>query len=166
LSSPGPVLFVQDRTGLNGRKFRMYKFRTMAVDAAAKKASLEAMNEMGGPVFKIKNDPRITKIGGILRKYSLDELPQFFNVLIGDMSLVGPRPLPCEEAANIHGAQRRRFSVKPGMTCIWQISGRNQISYQEWMELDLQYIDEWSLKLDFQILMKTPAAIITSKGAF
>jgi lipopolysaccharide/colanic/teichoic acid biosynthesis glycosyltransferase len=151
---------------LNGRRFRMYKFRTMTADAAQKKAELQQMNEMGGPVFKIKNDPRVTKIGAFLRKYSLDELPQFVNVLKGDMSLVGPRPLPCEEAERIQGAQRRRFSIKPGLTCIWQISGRNEISYQEWMELDLRYIDTWSLRLDFQILLKTPAAIISSKGAF
>jgi len=166
LTTRGPVFFVQDRTGLNGRKFRMYKFRTMTADAAKMKIALQSMNEMQGPVFKIKNDPRITRIGSLLRKYSLDEFPQFFNVLMGDMSLVGPRPLPCEEASLIHGAQRRRFSVKPGMTCIWQISGRNQVSYDEWMELDLQYVDHWSMKLDFQILLKTPGAILSSKGAF
>src|SRR4029079_10491035 len=145
LSSRGPVLFVQERTGLKGRRFRMYKFRAMFVDAAERKSSLQAMNEMQGPVFKMRHDPRVTRIGFLLRRYSLDELPQFFNVLRGDMSLVGPRPLPCEEAALIHGTQRRRFSVKPGMTCIWQISGRNQISYEEWMKLDLQYVDRWSL---------------------
>jgi exopolysaccharide biosynthesis polyprenyl glycosylphosphotransferase len=166
LSSSGPVLFIQDRTGLKGRKFRMYKFRTMSVDAAEKKSSLQKQNEMQGPVFKMRNDPRVTRIGYLLRRYSLDELPQFFNVLAGDMSLVGPRPLPCEEAALIHGLQRRRFSVKPGMTCIWQISGRNQISYEEWMKLDLQYVDRWSLGLDLKILLKTPGAIISSKGAF
>jgi exopolysaccharide biosynthesis polyprenyl glycosylphosphotransferase len=165
-SSPGPILFVQERTGLKGRKFRMYKFRTMFVDAAERKLSLQAMNEMEGPVFKMKHDPRVTRIGFLLRRYSLDELPQFFNVLKGDMSLVGPRPLPSEEAALIHGTQRRRFSVKPGMTCIWQISGRNQISYEEWMNLDLQYVDRWSFGLDFRILLKTPRAIISSKGAF
>ncbi|MCI0605089.1 sugar transferase [bacterium] len=166
ITSAGPILFVQERTGLNGRKFRMYKFRTMAVDAQKKKEELREQNEMEGPVFKIKNDPRVTKIGSWLRKYSLDELPQFFNVLRGDMSLVGPRPLPCEEAELIHGMQRRRFSVKPGLTCIWQISGRNHLSYEEWMKLDLQYIDRWSLGLDFKILLKTPAAIFSSKGAF
>jgi exopolysaccharide biosynthesis polyprenyl glycosylphosphotransferase len=166
ITSPGPILFVQQRTGLNGRRFKMYKFRTMFVDAQEKKAQLQEKNEMEGPVFKIKNDPRVTRIGGWLRKYSLDELPQFINVLKGDMSLVGPRPLPCEEAELIHGMQRRRFSVKPGLTCIWQISGRNQLSYEEWMKLDLQYIDRWSLGLDFKILLKTPAAIFSSKGAF
>jgi exopolysaccharide biosynthesis polyprenyl glycosylphosphotransferase len=166
LTSKGPVFFIQERTGLYGRKFQMYKFRTMIADAAAQKALLQSINEMQGPVFKIKNDPRVTSVGRILRKYSLDELPQFLNVLKGDMSLVGPRPLPCEEAALIQGAQRRRFSVKPGLTCIWQISGRNEIDYDSWMALDLQYIDRWSLGLDFQILLKTPAAIISSKGAF
>lgn len=166
ITSPGPILFVQQRTGLNGRRFRMYKFRTMTIDAQQRKAELHHKNEMEGPVFKIKNDPRVTRIGSWLRKYSLDELPQFMNVLKGDMSLVGPRPLPCEEAELIHGMQRRRFSVKPGLTCIWQISGRNQLTYEEWMKLDLQYIDRWSLGLDFKILLKTPAAIFSSKGAF
>jgi lipopolysaccharide/colanic/teichoic acid biosynthesis glycosyltransferase len=124
------------------------------------------MNQMEGPVFKMKNDPRITRLGLLLRKYSLDELPQLFNVLKGDMSLVGPRPLPCDEASMIHGMQRRRFSVKPGLTCIWQISGRNQLTYEQWMDLDLQYVDKWSLGLDLKILLKTPAAIFSSKGAF
>ena len=166
ISSPGPILFVQERTGMNGRKFKMYKFRTMTADAEQKKAGLQELNQMNGPVFKMKNDPRVTRIGLWLRKYSLDELPQLFNVLKGDMSLVGPRPLPCEEANMIHGTQRRRFSVKPGLTCIWQISGRNQLTYSEWMDLDLQYVDGWSLGLDFKILLKTPAAIFSSKGAF
>jgi exopolysaccharide biosynthesis polyprenyl glycosylphosphotransferase len=166
LSSQGPVMFVQERTGLNGRKFRMYKFRTMTVDAEKQKAELQQMNQMGGPVFKIKNDPRITRLGSWLRKYSLDEMPQLWNVLKGDMSLVGPRPLPCEEAEMIHGMQRRRFSVKPGLTCIWQISGRNQLSYDQWMDLDLQYVDRWSLGLDLKILLKTPGAIFSSRGAF
>jgi exopolysaccharide biosynthesis polyprenyl glycosylphosphotransferase len=165
-TSNGPVFFVQERTGLNGRRFRMYKFRTMAVDAAERKELLKAMNEMDGPVFKIKKDPRVTAIGAWLRKYSLDELPQLWNVLLGDMSLVGPRPLPCEEAELIHGMQRRRFCVKPGLTCIWQVSGRNHLSYEEWMKLDLQYVDDWSLGLDLRILLKTPAAIFSSKGAF
>jgi exopolysaccharide biosynthesis polyprenyl glycosylphosphotransferase len=166
LTSKGPVFFVQERTGLSGRKFLMYKFRTMQLGAAEMKGELQSMNEMEGPVFKIRKDPRVTKIGSLLRKYSLDELPQFVNILRGDMSLVGPRPLPCEEAAQIQGNQRRRFSVKPGLTCIWQISGRNQIGYQEWMDLDLQYIDQWSLRLDLEILLKTPGAILSSKGAF
>jgi exopolysaccharide biosynthesis polyprenyl glycosylphosphotransferase len=166
VTSRGPILFVQDRTGLNGRRFRMYKFRTMTADAPEKKASLQTRNEMGGPVFKLRNDPRVTRLGAWLRKFSLDEFPQLINVLKGDMSLVGPRPLPCEEAALIHGLQRRRFSVKPGLTCFWQISGRNQLSYDEWMKLDLEYIDQWSLGLDLKILLKTPAAILSSKGAF
>ena len=165
-TSSGPVLFVQERTGLNGRRFRMYKFRTMITNAEQKKAELQQMNQMAGPVFKIKNDPRITGLGVWLRKYSLDELPQLLNVLKGDMSLVGPRPLPCDEASMIHGMQRRRFSVKPGLTCIWQISGRNQLTYDQWMDLDLQYVDKWSLGLDLKILLKTPAAIFSSKGAF
>lgn len=166
VSSSGPILFVQERTGLNGRKFKMYKFRTMITDAERRKAELQQMNQMEGPVFKMKNDPRITRLGLLLRKYSLDELPQLFNVLKGDMSMVGPRPLPCDEASMIHGMQRRRFSVKPGLTCIWQISGRNQLTYEQWMDLDLQYVDKWSLGLDLKILLKTPAAIFSSKGAF
>jgi exopolysaccharide biosynthesis polyprenyl glycosylphosphotransferase len=165
-SSQGSILFVQERTGLNGRKFKMYKFRTMITNAEQRKAELQQLNQMGGPVFKMKNDPRITRLGLWLRKYSLDELPQLLNVLKGDMSLVGPRPLPCDEASMIHGMQRRRFSVKPGLTCIWQISGRNQLTYDQWMDLDLQYVDKWSLGLDLKILLKTPAAIFSSKGAF
>ncbi len=166
LTSAGPLLFVQERTGLNGRKFRMFKFRTMTMNAPQQKASLTPLNHMSGPVFKLKNDPRVTFVGKFLRKYSLDELPQFLNVLKGDMSMVGPRPLPCEEAAQIEGVQRRRMSVKPGITCIWQISGRNNLTFDEWMNLDLQYVDNWSLGLDVKILLRTPAAIISSKGAF
>lgn len=166
MTSRGPLLFVQERMGLNGRKFPMYKFRTMVQNAEANKDSLRSQNEMSGPVFKIQKDPRITPVGRFLRRFSLDELPQLVNVLKGEMSLVGPRPLPIKEAEQITGAQRRRLSVRPGITCTWQVSGRNHLTYEEWMTLDLEYIDNWSLSLDMKILLKTPSAVISGKGAF
>jgi exopolysaccharide biosynthesis polyprenyl glycosylphosphotransferase len=166
LTSPGPVMFVQQRLGLNKRHFGIYKFRTMVVDAEKKMKEIEHLNEVSGPVFKIKNDPRITRLGGFLRKTSLDELPQLFNVLRGDMSLVGPRPLPIRDYQGFNKDwQRRRFSVRPGITCLWQIGGRSSISFEKWMELDLQYIDKWSLWLDFQILVKTIPAVLRGSGA-
>ncbi len=153
LTSPGPVFFLQDRLGLNKHRFRICKFRTMVEDAELQQSALERMNEQQGPVFKIQADPRITPIGRILRKTSIDELPQLFNVLRGEMSLVGPRPLPVRDYEGFdQDWHRRRFSVRPGITCLWQISGRNSIGFEKWMELDLQYIDEWSLWLDFRIL--------------
>lgn len=166
LTSPGPVLFRQMRSGLNGRLFTLYKFRSMYIDAEARKKELASLNEMDGPVFKIKNDPRIMPVGKFLRKSSIDELPQLWNVLIGDMSLVGPRPLPEEEARNCIRWQRRRLSMRPGITCIWQVSGRNRITdFNEWVRLDLHYIDTWSLALDAKILLKTVPVVLFRKGA-
>jgi exopolysaccharide biosynthesis polyprenyl glycosylphosphotransferase len=165
LSSPGPIFFKQERNGMNGRKFTLLKFRSMLVGAEEMQDELLALNEMDGPVFKIKNDPRITKVGRFLRKTSLDELPQLINVLKGDMSLVGPRPPIPGEVTNYETWQRRRLSMRPGVTCFWQISGRNKISFEEWMKLDLEYIDNWSLCLDFKILLKTIPVVLFGTGA-
>jgi exopolysaccharide biosynthesis polyprenyl glycosylphosphotransferase len=166
LTSRGPVFFLQNRLGLNKRRFRIFKFRTMVPDAEKKMKEIEHLNEVSGPVFKIKNDPRITAIGKFLRKTSIDELPQLFNVLSGDMSLVGPRPLPVRDYEGFNEDwQRRRFSVRPGITCIWQVGGRSSVSFEKWMELDLQYIDKWSLWLDFQILLRTIPAVLKGSGA-
>jgi exopolysaccharide biosynthesis polyprenyl glycosylphosphotransferase len=167
LSSPGPVLFKQQRSGRHGRPFTMLKFRTMTTDAEQRRAELQSHNEMSGPVFKLEEDPRIFPFGRFLRRYSIDELPQLLNVLMGDMSLVGPRPLPTYEVDKIADtAQRRRLSVKPGLTCLWQISGRNKItSFEEWVSLDLQYIDNWSIWLDFVILLKTIPVVVLGSGA-
>ena len=164
--SHGPVFFVQERVGLNKRLFGLYKFRTMVKDAEKKQAKLEDFNECMGAAFKIKNDPRITKIGKILRKTSIDELPQLINVLIGDMSLVGPRPLPVRDFNHFNlDWQRKRFSVRPGVTCLWQVNGRHNIPFDKWMELDMEYIDEWSLWLDAKILLKTIPTVLTGSGA-
>lgn len=166
LTSPGPVFFLQERLGLNKRRFKIYKFRTMTADAESRMKEIEHLNEVSGPVFKIKNDPRITPIGKFLRSTSIDELPQLFNVLKGDMSLVGPRPMAVRDYEGFNEDwQRRRFSVRPGITCLWQVLGRNSIPFEQWMELDLQYIDRWSLWLDFQILMKTIPAVLKGSGA-
>jgi exopolysaccharide biosynthesis polyprenyl glycosylphosphotransferase len=166
LTSPGPVFFIQRRIGRNKRRFNLYKFRTMVVDAEKLMRDIEHLNEASGPVFKIKNDPRITPLGRFLRKTSLDELPQLLNVLAGHMSLVGPRPLPVRDYEGFNEDwQRRRFSVKPGITCLWQVQGRSSISFEKWMELDLQYIDKWSLWLDFQILLQTIPAVLRGSGA-
>ena len=167
LTSPGPVFFRQQRSGLNGSPFTLYKFRTMVTNAEQFKHELEAMNEMSGPVFKVTNDPRVTPFGKWLRRYSLDELPQLFNVLRTEMSLVGPRPLPVDEVKRFENlAHRRRLSVKPGLTCLWQISGRNQISdFKDWVRLDLEYIDNWSLWLDLKILVRTIPAVFIGTGA-
>jgi exopolysaccharide biosynthesis polyprenyl glycosylphosphotransferase len=165
IESRGPVMFRQTRAGRNGRKFTMLKFRSMVVDAERKKAELMHLNEMSGPVFKIRKDPRITRVGAFIRKTSLDELPQFFNILFGDMSLVGPRPPLPSEVDQYKPWQRRRLSVKPGLTGLWQVSGRNNIDFEEWMRLDLRYIDDWSLWLDAKILMKTLPAVIFKTGA-
>lgn len=163
--SKGPVIFRQQRVGLRGRTFDIYKFRTMHIDAEEKKAQLESLNEMDGPVFKISNDPRITRVGKFLRKTGLDEIPQFFNVLNGDMSLVGPRPPLPSEVNKYERWQLRRLSMRPGITCIWQIApNRNRISFNEWMRLDLQYIDSWSLKLDLLLLVKTVQTVIRGSG--
>jgi exopolysaccharide biosynthesis polyprenyl glycosylphosphotransferase len=167
LTSPGPVLFRQQRSGLNGRPFTIYKFRTMVTNAEQRQHELAAMNEMSGPVFKIANDPRITPLGRWLRKFSIDELPQLFNVLRGEMSLVGPRPLPVDEVKRFNDfAHRRRLSVKPGLTCLWQISGRNEVKdFKDWVRLDLEYIDNWSLWLDLKILWRTVPVVLTGAGA-
>ena len=166
VTSPGPVLFVQKRLGLNKRHFNVYKFRTMVADAEKRIVEIEHLNEVSGPVFKIKNDPRITPLGRFLRKTSIDELPQLLNVLIGNMSLVGPRPLPVRDYQGFNADwQCRRFSVKPGITCLWQVQGRSSIPFETWMELDLQYIDKWSLWLDFQILLRTVPAVLKGLGA-
>ncbi len=167
LASPGPVFFRQERAGRYGKPFRMWKFRTMHANAEAQRDHLQARNEMDGPVFKISNDPRVFKFGAWLRRLSIDELPQLLNVLRGEMSLVGPRPLPVYEIDRIEKhAQRRRLSVKPGLTCLWQISGRNGIkNFEEWVALDLAYIDNWSLWLDLRILLRTLPAVIRGTGA-
>jgi exopolysaccharide biosynthesis polyprenyl glycosylphosphotransferase len=164
-TSSGPAFYAQERAGLNGRRFRLYKFRTMVADADALKAEVMDRNEMSGPVFKIKDDPRITRVGRGLRRWSLDELPQLWNVFTGDMSLVGPRPLPVGEAARLDPWQRRRQSMRPGITGLWQVSGRNTIDFPRWMELDLEYIDRWSPALDAWILLKTIPAVLSGKGA-
>ena len=166
LSSPGPIFFWQDRIGLNKRRFKICKFRTMVPNAEKLMANLERQNEMAGPAFKMKNDPRVTRIGRWLRRTSIDELPQLFNVLRGDMSLVGPRPLPVRDYEGFsEDWQRRRFSIKPGITCLWQINGRSGITFDQWMLLDLQYVDEWSLWLDLKILAKTVPAVLKGAGA-
>ena len=165
ISMGRPVLFHQERAGLYGRRFRMLKFRTMVADAEDRRAGLGERNEMTGPVFKLTDDPRVTRLGRFLRRSSLDELPQLFNVLTGAMSLVGPRPLPAAEQQQIVGWRRRRLSMKPGITGLWQVSGRNDIDFEEWMALDLRYIDDWSLGLDLRILLRTIPAVMRGKGA-
>ncbi|MGA9057594.1 MAG: sugar transferase [Terriglobia bacterium] len=166
LTSPGSSFFVQERVGLNKRRFRLYKFRTMVANAAERQREIEHLNEARGPVFKIRNDPRLTPVGKFLRKTSIDELPQLFNVLKGEMSLVGPRPLPVRDYQGFdQDWQRRRFSVRPGITCLWQINGRSSIAFEKWMELDMEYIDHWSLGLDFKILAKTIPAVLKGAGA-
>jgi len=167
LSSPGPIFFKQQRSGLNGKPFQMYKFRSMGTDADQRKHELAAMNEMSGPVFKVTHDPRITPVGRILRRFSIDELPQLINVLRGEMSLVGPRPLPVDETRRFNDiAHRRRLSVKPGLTCLWQVSGRNEVTdFKEWVRLDLEYIDNWSIWLDLKILLRTIPAVVWGSGA-
>jgi exopolysaccharide biosynthesis polyprenyl glycosylphosphotransferase len=165
LTSPGPVFFKQERCGLNGRVFTMYKLRSMVDNAEHRRIELETLNEMDGPVFKLSRDPRTTRVGKLLRKFSIDEFPQLYNVLRGDMSLVGPRPPLPQEVARYERWQRRRLSMKPGITCLWQISGRNEISFHEWMKLDLTYIDNWSLLLDLKILLKTVPVVLLGRGA-
>jgi len=167
LDSPGPVLFTQTRVGLNRRRFRLFKFRTMAESAEAMQHELERLNEAGGPVFKIRNDPRVTRIGRFLRRLSIDELPQLFNVLKGEMSLVGPRPLPLRDVERINIQwHKRRFSMKPGVTCLWQVNGRSDVSFDDWVVMDLEYIDKWSLSLDIRILLRTVPTVLRGSGAY
>jgi exopolysaccharide biosynthesis polyprenyl glycosylphosphotransferase len=164
-SSRGPILFKQQRVGRHGSPFNMLKFRSMIVNAEELKAKLMAQNEQAGPVFKMTRDPRITPLGRFIRKFSIDELPQLINVLRGEMSLVGPRPPVPSEVSKYEAWQRRRLSVRPGLTCVWQVSGRNQISFEEWMYLDMQYIDHWSLAHDLELILKTVPVVLTGRGA-
>ena len=163
-TSKGPVIFRQVRCGLGGREFAFYKFRSMVENAEAAQSQLQHLNEMSGPVFKIGKDPRCTPVGRFLRKFSLDELPQFINILKGDMSFVGPRPPLPQEVEDYERWQRRRLRMKPGLTCLWQVRGRNEIDFDEWMRLDLQYIDTWSLLLDIKIVLKTIPIVLLGKG--
>lgn len=162
----GPVIFLQKRNGLNGEVFRMYKFRSMCVDAPNMHKELLKMNELDGPAFKLKDDPRVTKVGRFIRKTSIDELPQLINILKGEMSIVGPRPLPTYETEQCTDYQRQRLLIKPGLTCYWQCSGRNDIPFDEWMELDLKYIEEASFWVDLKIIFMTVEAVICGKGAY
>lgn len=167
LTSPGPVIFRQRRAGKNGRPFTMFKFRSMHTNAEMQQSELAAFNLMSGPVFKLENDPRVTPVGRFLRRTSLDEFPQLVNVLRGDMSLVGPRPLPLYEVEKFESpSQRRRLSMKPGLTCLWQVSGRNEVTnFDQWVKLDLDYIDNWSLLLDAKILLRTVPVVLGGSGA-
>jgi exopolysaccharide biosynthesis polyprenyl glycosylphosphotransferase len=167
MDTPGPVFFTQDRIGFNKRRFRLLKFRTMQVGADKQQQMLESLNEAKGPVFKIKDDPRVTRAGKFLRRFSIDELPQLLNVLKGDMSFVGPRPLPIRDVERIDVQwHKRRFSIKPGITCLWQVNGRSNIAFDDWVRLDLEYIDQWSLGLDVKILIKTIPAVFRGSGAY
>jgi lipopolysaccharide/colanic/teichoic acid biosynthesis glycosyltransferase len=164
LTSPGPAIFRQERCGLNGRRFVFYKFRSMCEDAEALRASVEHMNQRE-LVFKIANDPRLTPVGRWLRKFSIDECPQFWNVLKGDMSLVGPRPAIPEEVEQYKRWQRRRLRMRPGLTCLWAVSGRDEVDFETWMKLDMEYIDRWSLALDWKIILRTLPSVLTGRGA-
>lgn len=166
LDSKGPIIFRQQRAGAGGRPFTFFKFRSMLPNAEAMRADLEALNEKDGPIFKMKNDPRITRVGGFLRRWSLDELPQIYNVLRGDMSLVGPRPPTLNELPGYQSWQRRRLELTGGLTCIWQVSGRSDVSFEEWMRMDLRYARRRTLKRDLVLLAKTASAIVTSRGAY
>ena len=166
ITSKGPILFAQQRVGLGGNSFRMFKFRTMVINAEELKAQLAQKNEQSGPVFKIKNDPRITKMGGFLRMHSIDELPQLWNVFRGDMSLVGPRPAVPSEVEKYRRWHARRVSVKPGLTCIWQVSGRNKINFEEWMRMDMRYISQQSIFLDIKLILLTVRVVLTGDGAY
>ena len=159
MTSPGPVLFRQTRCGLGGRRFKLYKFRSMINNA-------EQLNELDGPVFKISDDPRITTVGRWLRRFSLDELPQLWNILRGDMSFVGPRPAVPEEVEQYEDWQRRRLRMRPGLTCTWVLEGRNHVDFNRWMQLDLTYIDNWSLWLDFKIFLRTIPIVLSGRGAY
>ena len=165
LESKGEVIFKQKRVGLNGKEFYMYKFRSMVINAEELKEQLESQNEMSGPMFKIKDDPRITKVGKFIRKTSIDELPQLINVIKGDMSLVGPRPSLPKEVKKFEQWMMERLEVKPGLTCIWQVSGRNNIDFEDWMKLDIKYVRERSFKLDIKLILKTVLVLLGDKNA-
>jgi len=162
----GPVIYVQERNGVNGKVFRMYKFRSMCKDAEKLHKELLKQNELDGPVFKIKKDPRVTKVGRIIRRISVDELPQLINILKGEMSVVGPRPLATYETEKCNAYQKRRMAVKPGLTCYWQCSGRNELSFDEWIKLDIRYIEEANLWIDIKIILKTVRTVVRGKGAY
>jgi exopolysaccharide biosynthesis polyprenyl glycosylphosphotransferase len=166
VTSPGPVLFRQTRCGLGGRRFMLYKFRSMINNAEQMRAELHQLNELDGPVFKISDDPRITTVGRWLRRFSLDELPQLWNILRGDMSFVGPRPAVPEEVEQYEDWQRRRLRMRPGLTCTWVLEGRNHVDFNRWMQLDLTYIDNWSLWLDFKIFLRTIPIVLSGRGAY
>ena len=166
LSSPGPVFYRDQRIGLGDRPFGMMKFRTMYADAAERQGALEPSNEASGPLFKIKDDPRLTRVGRFLRRYSLDELPQVLNVLRGEMSLVGPRPLPERDYARLEDWHRKRYLVLPGMTGLWQVSGRAELDFDELVRLDFLYLERWSVFLDLSIMLKTIPAVFRAKGAW
>ncbi|MAT14793.1 MAG: multidrug MFS transporter [Planctomyces sp.] len=165
VTAPGPVFFTQMRAGLGGRPFKMYKFRTMVVDAEAQKAKLRHLSEQDGPAFKLKHDPRIIPIGRFLRKSCIDELPQLLNVFKGDMSLVGPRPLPLEEAAQITGWQNRRLDVTPGLTCIWQVEGKSSVTFTEWMRMDIRYIRARNFAQDVMLVFRTIIAVVLHRAS-
>lgn len=165
ITSKGPVFFSQKRVGKNGKEFYMYKFRSMVVNAEELKEKLAAQNEMSGPMFKMKDDPRVTKVGKFIRKTSIDELPQLWNVLKGDMSLVGPRPSLPKEVAQFEEWMYRRLEVKPGLTCYWQVSGRNNIDFEDWMKLDIRYVDERSTWIDIKLIFKTVGVLFGDKNA-
>lgn len=166
LEGPGPLVFAQVRCGRNGRPFRLYKFRSMVVQAEVIRVELDHLNESSGPMFKIRRDPRVTRVGAIMRKLSIDEVPQLINVLRGDMTLVGPRPSLPQEVATFTDFQRRRLEVKPGLTCLWQVSGRSDLSFDEWVELDVEYIRRQSFWLDIIILLRTIPAVLSGRGAY
>lgn len=166
LDSPGPAIFMQERVGLHGRRFRFYKFRSMYVDAEQRLAEVQAHNEIDGPVFKMRNDPRVSRVGAFLRRTSLDELPQLINVLMGDMSLVGPRPPLPREVEQYRPSDLIRLSVKPGLTCLWQIRGRSKVGFDQWMEYDREYVRDMSFWLDVQILFQTVWVVISCRGAY
>ena len=165
LESKGPVIFSQERVGRYGKKFKMYKFRSMVVNAEELKKKLQAQNEMSGPMFKMKDDPRVTKVGKFIRKTSLDEIPQLVNVFKGDMSLVGPRPSLPQEVAQFEDWMHRRHDVKPGLTCYWQVSGRNNIDFEDWMKLDVKYAEERNLLIDIKLILKTVFVLFGDKNA-
>ncbi len=166
LEDKGPVIFIQERNGLNGKVFRMYKFRSMCVNAPIMHKDLLDKNELDGPAFKMRNDPRVTKVGNFIRKTSIDELPQLINILKGEMSIVGPRPLPTYETAKCTEYQNQRLLIKPGLTCYWQCCGRNDIPFDEWMELDLKYLEEASFITDLKIILKTVRSVFSQNGAY